>query len=126
MICCRVLQLLFQCFSPCVCSEIIQRYKDRVCECESTTKQLRETQAQLATLELGVKGLKAELQSLHEEKGQLDNSLRAAHSEIASLSVGRESDELLIEQLKAQIDTLHWTKRKQGCSGKNISGLIEE
>ena len=97
-----------------------------MCECESTTKQLREAQAQLATLEVGVRGLKAELQALHEDNDQLDNSLRAARSEVANLSVGRESDELLIEQLKAQIDTLHWAKRKQDCSGKNISGLLEE
>lgn len=51
--------------SLCLCSELIQKYRQKVVECEQFKQQLKEVQTKLSIEEKGRKGLVAELNILH-------------------------------------------------------------
>ena len=67
--CLATICLAIQCLHVSICSyfsELIKRYRGKVAEVESSRRSLKEAQSQVETMEQSMKGLRAELQALHE------------------------------------------------------------
>ena len=59
------LKLCFYIYYIYLCSELIQRYRQKAAECEQYKQQLKDLQTKLSIEEKGRKGLSAELSILH-------------------------------------------------------------
>ena len=80
-----VLQMAFELLPyPLFSSELIKKYQAKAKDCEVYRRQLREAQAKVSTLEQGMVGLKAEMQTLHEVRPHLWRKLMKSLSRVVT------------------------------------------